>query len=63
MKTVLVAEDEPLVRDMLEEFISGLGHEIHVAMDGLKAIAIILHAEPAIDVLVTDRQMPGGPLG
>jgi two-component system cell cycle response regulator len=54
---VLVVDDDPVYRSVVEAMIRASGHECLVARDGLAALAVL--QEEDIDVLVTDRQMPG----
>ena len=54
---ILIADDDPVARRILENAVGGLGHDVHLAEDGDAAWAI-LEREP-IDVLVTDWVMPG----
>ena len=54
---VLVADDDLVTRIMLQEAVTGLGHECLVAEDGDEAWASLVDASP--NVLVTDRMMPG----
>jgi hypothetical protein len=57
--TVLVAEDEEGVRDLVRVALSGLGYRVLEAADGETALQrAAAHAGP-IDVLVTDIVMPG----
>lgn len=56
--TILIAEDDSVVRDCLEEFLSELGFRILVRHDG-KAALEILRTDPDIVLLITDMRMPG----
>ena len=63
--TVLLAEDEPEVRSVLERMLRLEGHQVLVAADGEQAIAVARAHRGPIDLLVTDVVMPhlgGGPL-
>jgi CheY-like chemotaxis protein len=55
--TVLVVEDEPLVREMGEQFFEELGFRVFSAGNGKEALEI-LHATPSINLLFTDVRMP-----
>lgn len=61
MARILVAEDEPSVRDFIKRALTGAGHEIEVAADGSDALAALSRAkatgEPH-DLLLTDILMP-----
>lgn len=54
--SILVVDDELLIRDLLYDFFSGQGWQIAVAENGDKAIDILNSRE--IDLLLTDIRMP-----
>ena len=56
--TVLIAEDEVLVRLVLADFLRGCGYRVLEAANAIEAIQI-LSEDFQIDVLFTDVQMPG----
>jgi CheY-like chemotaxis protein len=53
---VLVAEDNPAVREFIVRALSGVGHEVTTAVDGRAALDELGRA--TFDVLVTDIVMP-----
>jgi CheY-like chemotaxis protein len=53
---VLVAEDEPVSRQLLQHQLSQLGYRCDLACDGAQALRMLRHAR--YDVLLTDCQMP-----
>jgi len=53
---VLLADDDPLSREFLQEAIAGFGLEVHAVADGREAIDAL--GERAFDVVVTDLKMP-----
>jgi sigma-B regulation protein RsbU (phosphoserine phosphatase) len=55
--SVLVADDDPIVRELIAAQIEALGYEVRTAEDGQAAAAAALANWP--DVLVTDWSMPG----
>ncbi len=55
-KQVLVADDEPNLRRVLEAQLRRDGYEVHAVADGEAALATL--AEPHIDVIITDLRMP-----
>ena len=58
-ETILLAEDDPDLRDLLAGVLGQAGYQVLVARDGEDAIdRATAHAEP-IDLLVTDVVMPG----
>ena len=54
---ILIAEDDPVSRRVLQVVLERMGHECDVAEDGDAAWARIKLAAP--DVLITDWMMPG----
>ena len=59
LTTVLLVEDDSLVREALVLWLEDNGHSVLAAADGAEAITL-LSAAPALDVLITDVVMPGG---
>jgi signal transduction histidine kinase/CheY-like chemotaxis protein len=57
-ETVLVVEDEALVRKLLCRILSRNGYHVIEARDGLEALEVANVYEGSIDVLVTDVIMP-----
>ena len=57
MPTVLVVEDEPLVRAIAVEVLSDAGYAVREACDGRQALDMLESDGPA-DLLITDIQMP-----
>jgi CheY-like chemotaxis protein len=55
---VLVAEDEALVALSLADLFEAEGHEVTVAADGAEALEQARRMGEALDVLVTDLNMP-----
>ena len=55
--TVLVVDDEPLVRRLAVEILDDAGYEVLEASDGLEALAI-LRERPEVDLLFSDCRMP-----
>jgi CheY-like chemotaxis protein len=60
-RTVLVVENEPLIRMMLVEALEGDGYAVREAGTVLPAIAVLGHAN--INAVITDIDMPGGLTG
>ncbi len=58
-KVVLVAEDEPALRDVVAENLAELGYSVIAVGDG-RAALVELEGDRAIDVLFSDVMMPGG---
>lgn len=57
MKYVLVADDDPLVRDVVKEALAAEGYLVGLAEDGAEALELVRSHQP--DVIVLDCSMPG----
>jgi CheY-like chemotaxis protein len=57
LPTVLVVDDEPLVRATMIDLLEDLGYEVLDTYDGATALSL-LGRNPGIGVLVTDIRMP-----
>jgi CheY-like chemotaxis protein len=57
-ETVLVVEDEPVVRDLIVEVLQDLGYGALQATDGPSGLKV-LQSKQRIDLLVTDVGLPG----
>jgi CheY-like chemotaxis protein len=57
-ETVLLVEDEPIVRQLVQEMLEAEGYEVVAAASPLEAIAIA-DAGTSPDVVLTDVTMPG----
>ena len=55
-KKILVVEDEPQIRQLLEDVIRGAGHEVHTAADGRMALEMV--DQQKFDLIITDVKMP-----
>jgi len=56
--TVLIADDEVMLRLVAAETLQDAGFEVSEAGDGTAAFSM-LQADPSIDLLVSDIKMPG----
>jgi two-component system cell cycle sensor histidine kinase/response regulator CckA len=56
--TVLLVEDEPMVRSVAERALTRHGYHVITADNGEEALEIIAQGEP-IDLLISDVVMPG----
>jgi CheY-like chemotaxis protein len=57
-ETVLVVEDEPVVRELIVEVLEDLGYRALQAPDGPAGLRI-LQSQERVDLLVTDLGLPG----
>ena len=55
---VLVAEDDPLVRAMLERLLVELGYSVRSARHGQEALDLALGSSEPFDLVITDVRMP-----
>lgn len=55
---ILVIEDEPLLRDLLTDFLSGAGYDVIKAGDGEEGIAVYREHADAIDLVLSDIGLP-----
>ena len=62
-ETVLVAEDEDALREMVVEVLKLQGYTVLEAACGRDALEVWENASRPIDLLVTDMVMPGGMMG
>jgi DNA-binding NtrC family response regulator len=56
--TVLVADDEPLIRSLVKNALERQGYRVLEARDGQEALGICERLGPSIDLLLTDIVMP-----
>ncbi len=56
---ILVVDDEPLLRDIFQAGLEGMGYQVQVAESGKKAL-VILEKDPfGFDLVIVDLNMPG----
>jgi CheY-like chemotaxis protein len=53
---ILVVDDDPRVREWLAEVLTGAGHRVFTAQDGLEARSLAMRH--ALEVVITDISMP-----
>jgi DNA-binding NtrC family response regulator len=58
MATILLADDDAAVRDLVRRALSADGHTVHVTQDGTEALDCLGANLSSIQVLVTDVDMP-----
>jgi len=55
-RKILVVEDEPHIRQLLEDVIRGAGHEVQTANNGRAALDLL--EQQSFDLIITDVKMP-----
>jgi CheY-like chemotaxis protein len=58
-ETVLVVEDEVLIRMVISEYLRDCGYKVIEAANADEAILVLQHEEVTIDIVFTDIEMPG----
>lgn len=58
MAQILVAEDEPEIRELLELNLSQRGHTVKLCEDGAEAVETLLDGEMSPDAMILDIMMP-----
>lgn len=54
---ILVVDDDPISREMIETIIEGMDYSVLLAEDALEALSII-DTNPSIDLIISDMNMP-----
>lgn len=57
MARILVVDDDPAVRQMIQQVLSGQDHEVLTATDGMVAERVLKGT--SVDLVITDIYMPG----
>jgi CheY-like chemotaxis protein len=55
---ILLAEDEAVVRNVVYAVLSGVGYQVHLAVDGAAALEVWRAYDGVIHLLLTDIYMP-----
>jgi two-component system, chemotaxis family, CheB/CheR fusion protein len=58
--SILVIEDDPDVRELLEVFLKDEGHEVATAYDGIKARELVAGGMVRPDLILADYNLPNG---
>jgi len=58
--TILVVEDDPEVRELLEIFLKDEGHQATTAPDGVTALTLVARGEVRPDIILADYNLPNG---
>ena len=62
-ETILIVEDEPILREMTRDILETCGYQILEASSGREALAVWKRRTEQIDLLLTDMVMPEGVSG
>lgn len=57
--TVLIIDDEPLIREMASDMLSTMGYKVKVASNGMEGIKVFSEDKSEIDLILLDLMMPG----
>ncbi len=60
---VLVMDDEVIIRELVEEILTGLGYDVDLAVDGAEAVDLYtkaLESDRRYSVVIMDLTVPGG---
>jgi DNA-binding NtrC family response regulator len=58
-ETILIVEDDVLVRMPIAQYLRDCGYKVIEAADADEAMTVLSHKETVIDVVFTDIEMPG----
>jgi CheY-like chemotaxis protein len=56
--TILVVDDEPAIRSLVEMILKSAGHTVILASNGLEGIALYRSSPERFDLVLTDLGMP-----
>ncbi|WP_262271883.1 response regulator [Microvirga yunnanensis] len=59
LHTVLVVEDEILIRLVVADYLRECGYKVHEAVNAEEAVAMLQSPDVAVDIVFSDVQMPG----
>jgi two-component system, OmpR family, alkaline phosphatase synthesis response regulator PhoP len=57
MASILVIDDEPAIRDILEAYLKADGNTVYLAEDGIQGLALFRRYQP--DLVILDIMLPG----
>jgi len=57
-ETILLADDEEVIRKVTAHLLRGLGYTVHCAADGEEALTFLEREENSVDLVVLDVDMP-----
>jgi CheY-like chemotaxis protein len=57
-ETILLVDDEPIIRDMASDLLQRLGYTVHLASDGLDALERFQELRGEVEAVLLDASMP-----
>ena len=57
-KTILIVDDEDIIRDLMTEVVAGEGYKVLTAVNGREAVDICKKQSSNIDLIILDMLMP-----
>jgi PAS domain S-box-containing protein len=57
-ETILLADDEPMIRNLGRTILQGYGYRVHLAEDGRQAVELYQREQGRIDLVILDLTMP-----
>ncbi len=57
--TILVVDDEPMIRELLQEMLESIGYKVKTAGDGKAALDYFCRHKDEVDLVILDVMMPG----
>jgi two-component system CheB/CheR fusion protein len=61
--SILVVDDDPDIRELLQQLLEAEGHTVVAAVDGLEALELLAHRVVEPDIVLSDFNLPGGMTG
>lgn len=58
-ESILVVDDEEVIKSVLKEVLSSLGYKVTVAADGMEALDLFQANPAGYDLVISDQTMPG----
>jgi PAS domain S-box-containing protein len=58
-ETILLVDDEAMIRDVGSQMLQKLGYTVHTAESGGRALQMFQQQQPAFDMVILDMVMPG----
>jgi len=58
--TILIVDDEQVIRDLLRRCLEGNDYEVLLAQNGSEGVRIFLENQGKINLIILDMLMPGG---